>query len=45
MFVTYNEIVILFVVFKLVLAANIAHYIMTLINEPKLVINNAIVMC
>jgi hypothetical protein len=45
MFVTYNENVILFVVYKHVLVTNIAHYVMKLINEPKLVINNAVVKC
>jgi len=41
MFVTYNEIVILFVV----LVTNIEHCVMKLITEPKLVINNSVDMC
>jgi len=45
MFVTYNEMVILFVVYKLFLVTNIAQYIMILITGPKLVINNAMVTC
>ena len=40
MFVTYNEIFTVFVLYKLVLVSNIAHCIMKLITEPKLVSNN-----
>jgi hypothetical protein len=45
MFVTYNEIVVLFVVSKLVVVTHLALNIMKLITEQKLVINIKVIMC